>query len=110
MSPALQAFLPYLSVLVSLCAVGISLWVAVRAGRWRDSEAAKALVERVAAVERLVGLHAQRLEQIEEDIAGLPTKADFARLEGEIVSTCKIADRTERAVLRLEGFLMEGRR
>lgn len=107
MSPALQALLPYLSVLVSLCAVGISLWVAVRAGRWRDSEAAKALVERVASVERLVGLHAQRLGQIEEDIAGLPTKADFARLEGEINTTCKIADRTERAVVRLEDWLRE---
>lgn len=110
MSPALQAFLPYLSVMVSLCAVGISLWVAVRAGRWRDSEAAKALVERVGAVERLVGLHAQRLEQIEEDIAGLPTKADFARLEGEIVSTGRITERTEQAVLRLEDYMMKGGR
>lgn len=102
--------LPYVSVLVSLIAVAISLWVAIRASRWRDSEAAKALVDRVTAVEGAVKLHAQRLEQIEEDIAGLPTKADFARLEGEIVSTCRIADRTEQAVLRLEDYMMRGAR
>lgn len=106
----MKEFLPYLSVLISLVAVGIALVVAVRAGKWRDSDAAKALEGRIGTVEKASGLHAQRLEQIEDDIAALPTKADFARLEGEIVSTCRIADRTEQAVLRLEDYMMKGPR
>lgn len=106
----MRELLPYFSLAIAVIACCISGWVAIRAGRWRDSEAAKALVDRLGAVERTSGLHAQRLEQIEEDIAGLPTKADFARLEGEIVSTCRIADRTEQAVLRLEDYMMKGGR
>lgn len=106
----MRELLPYLALLVSVVACTISAWTAIRAGKWRDSEAAKALVERIAGVESRVGLHAQRLEQIELDIAGLPTKADFARLEGEIASTCRIADRTEQAVLRLEDYMMKGAR
>lgn len=106
----MREFLPYLSVLISLVAVAIALVVAIRAGQWRDSEAAKALLGRISAVENATGLHAQRLEQIEEDISTLPTKADFARLEGEIVSTCRIADRTEKAVLRLEDYMIKGGR
>ena len=106
----MREFLPYLSVLISLIAVAIALVVAVRAGQWRDSEAAKALMGRIVAVESKTDLHAQRLEQIEEDISTLPTKADFARLEGEIISTCRIADRTEKAVLRLEDYMIKGGR
>lgn len=105
----LRELLPYLALLVSVIACFISGWVAIRAGRWRDSEAAKLIVDRIIEVERTSGLHAQRLEQIEDDIATLPTKADFARLEGEIVSTCRIADRTEKAVLRLEDYMMKDR-
>lgn len=106
----MRELLPYFSLAIAVIACCISGWVAIRAGRWRDSEAAQALLARLGAVEKSAGLHEQRLEQIEEDIAGLPTKADFARLEGEIVSTCRIADRTEQAVLRLEDYMMKGGR
>jgi hypothetical protein len=99
--------LPYFALAVSVIACALSAWTAVRAGRWRESDSAKDLMRRVDATERKGELHGQRLDQIEEDILGLPTKADFARLEGEVTTTCKIADRTERAVARLEGFLME---
>ncbi|WP_370236552.1 hypothetical protein [Brevundimonas sp.] len=103
----MRELLPYFALAVSVIACALSAWTAVRAGRWRESDSAKELMRRVGESERLIGLHAQRLLQIEEDIQALPTKADFARLEGEIHLTCKIADRTERAVARLEGFLME---
>ncbi len=106
----MRELLPYFALLLSAISCAIAAWTAVRAGRWRDSEAAKALVERISGVERTTGLHEQRLGQIEEDILGLPTKADFARLEGEIVSTCRIADRTEQAVLRLEDYMMKAGR
>lgn len=106
----MKEYLPYMAFLVSVIACALSAWTVVRAGRWRESDSAKELMRRVGVTERTIDLHAQRLGQIEEDIAALPTKADFARLEGEIQTTCKIADRTERAVGRLEGFLMEGKR
>lgn len=85
MSPALQAFLPYLAVLVSLCAVVISLWVAVRAGQWRDSDAAKALLERVDETE-------SRLDKLETKTNGLATKADIAALKSEVDGLCKQID------------------
>lgn len=85
MSPALQAFLPYLAVLVSLCAVGISLWVAVRAGQWRDSDSAKALLARVDETE-------SRLDKLETRTGGLATKADIASLKSEVDGLCKQID------------------
>lgn len=104
----MRELLPYFSLAIAVIACGISTWTAVRAGRWRDSEAAKALVDRIVSVETTTGLHAQRIDQLEEDIKDLPTKADFARLEGEVNTTCRIADRTEKAVLRLEDWWVKG--
>lgn len=103
----MREMLPYFALLISVISCAIATWTAVRAGRWRDSEAAKALVDRISSVERTSGLHAQRIEQIEEDIEGLPTKADFARLEGEVKTTCKIGERVEKAVLRLEDYWLK---
>ena len=106
----MRELLPYFALTVSVIACALSAWTAVRAGRWRESDSAKDLMRRVGDTENTIRLHAQRLGQIEEDIAALPTKADFARLEGEIVSTCRIADRTEQAVLRLEDYMIKGGR
>ncbi len=104
----MRELLPYFSLAIAVVACCISAWTAVRAGRWRDSEAAKALVDRIASVETKAGLHAQRIEQLEEDIKDLPSKADFARIEGRVDTTCRIADRTEKAVLRLEDWWVKG--
>lgn len=106
----MKEFLPYLAVLISLIAAAISLVVAIRAGRWRDSDAAKAIVDRIIAVEGTGQLHGQRIDQLEADIQCLPSKADFARLEGEVKSTWKISDRVEKAVLRLEDYWLKGTR
>lgn len=105
----MTGLLPYFSLAIAVIACGLSAWTAVRAGRWRDSDAAKALDARLVKVESDTGLHAQKIGQIEEDIAALPTKADFARLEGEVNTTCRIADRTEKAVLRLEDWWVKGK-
>lgn len=99
--------LPYFAVALSVAALILNALTFLRAGRWRDSEGAKALVERITGVERTADLHEQRIAQIEADVVGLPTKADFTRLEGEIKTTCAIADRTERAVLRLEDHILK---
>lgn len=103
----MRDLLPYFALLISAIACAVSVITLFRSGRWRESDAAKALLARVGTTEKSLMLHDQRLSQIEDDIAALPTKADFARLEGEILTTCKIADRTERAVVRLQDYLME---
>ena len=104
----MRELLPYFALLIAVISCGISAWTAVRAARWRNGEAHSALVGRVGSLERNGELRDQRIKTLEEDIAALPTKADFTRLEGEIKTTCAIADRTERAVLRLENHILAG--
>lgn len=101
--------LQLISVICAVIAAGCAILAARRAGRWRDSDAAQALLKRIENTERAVDLHEQRLDRIEAEIDELPTKADVARLEGVIGRTCAIAERTEGAVIRLQEFLMEGR-
>ncbi len=105
----MREFLPYAAFTVSVIACAISAGVAVRAGRWRNAEGHAALVRRVGDLESGARLVGQRLDDLEEDVRNLPTKADFTRLEGEIKTTCAIADRTEKSVVRIESFLMERR-
>jgi hypothetical protein len=102
-------FLPYAAFGLSAVATGISAFVAIRAGRWRNAEGHAALVGRVGALESGARLVAQRLDALEQDVGELPTKADFTRLEGEIKTTCAIAERTEKSVTRIEDFLLERR-
>lgn len=105
----MKEFLPYAAFLVSVVACAISGGVAIRAGRWRNAEGHAALVGRVNRLEGEAQLVARRLTDLEEDVRNLPTKADFTRLEGEIKTTCAIADRTEKSVTRIEDFLLERR-
>lgn len=105
----LPDILQLVSVGCAIIAAGCAVLAARRAGRWRDSDAAQALLRRIEKVEGRSDLHEQRLNAIEEEIDALPTKADIARVEGAIERTCAIADRTEGAVIRLQEFLMQGR-
>lgn len=104
----MKEFLPYASFGLSVVATSIAAWVAVRAARWRNAEGHAALVNRVGKLESDAKLTERRLEEIEEDVRNLPTKADFARLEGEVKTTCKIGERVEVAVLRLEDYWLKG--
>lgn len=103
----MREMLPYAALAVSVIACAISAWTAIRAGRWRNSEAHAALVGKVDRIDREQGRLKDRVKVIEDDLAALPTKADMARLEGEIIKVCAIADRTELAVNRLQEFLMK---
>jgi len=80
-----QAYLPYLSVLLSLGAVALALWVAVRAGQWRDSDSAKALLARVDETE-------SRLDKLETRTLNLATKTDIASLKSEMDGMSKQID------------------
>jgi len=47
------------------------------------------------------------VEGLKEDIARLPTKADLARVEGEVKGVAKTADATKAGVDRLEGYFLK---
>lgn len=105
----MSELLPYLAFAVSVVACFISGWTALRAGRWRDTEAAKAMTQRVNDAHARLDRHGDRLNVIEADILDLPTKADLAEVKGKVETTCEISARTEKAVERLEHFMMERR-
>ncbi len=91
----------------ALVAAACAIVAAIRAGKWRESDAAKAIVTRVDRLENRADLTEQKVAAIETDLAQLPTKADLTRLEGEINKVEAIAERTERGVRRIEDFFME---
>lgn len=76
-----------------------AVFVAMRAGKWRETDEAKALIKRVGEVET-------RVKACEIHMEDLPTRADIAKLQGELHAVREIGTRTERAVERIEGFMM----
>jgi hypothetical protein len=89
-----------LALVLSTCAFLVSLFVALRAGKWRESDDAKSLIGRVSGLET-------RITVLETEMKDLPTKEDVARLEGKIQGVCDIGQRTEKAVDRIESYMME---
>lgn len=92
--------LPYLSLAISAVACMVAVWVAVRAGRWKESDDAKVLLARISQLEGRVDNHATRFD-------GLATKADAARLSQQLVAVDHNITTLERGVERIEAYLME---
>ncbi|HVY32842.1 MAG TPA: DUF2730 family protein [Caulobacteraceae bacterium] len=118
MSQALQiltAFAALAAVISALCAV----YVALRTGKWRETDDGKALYDRLGKAERWQDSepgkqmvkrvdHAhERIQALEIRMEDLPTREDIARLEGEVAKVAAIGARTENAVERIEGYMME---
>jgi len=95
-----------LSEFLTLIALGISslnaillMLTFIRAGRWKDGEDAKALINRVSANEGDIStLKAQMLN--------VATKADVASLTAKVEGVEHQAKTIERGVERIEGHLM----
>lgn len=113
--------LQLVSVACAIVAAGCAILAARRAGRWRDSDAAQQLLTRVGAVETKAKENAAAIRAVErettlkfdaikDEIDGLATKADAAKLQGAIDRVCAIADRTEQTVNRVNDFLMHERK
>ena len=79
---------------------------AVRAGNWRKTEEAQNLLGRVGKAEADIVALGGRVDGLDSRIHDMPTKAELAVLEGEIDTVKQIGERTEKAVARIEGFLM----
>lgn len=48
-----------------------------------------------------------RVAEAERDISNLPTKADLARVEGEVKAVGRTVDAANEGIRRLEGFFLE---
>lgn len=73
----MNGFLTYLAVVVSCAALLLNIATFIRAGKWRESEEAKALVDNISG-------HESRLTKLETAQLNLATKADIASLESEL--------------------------
>jgi len=107
----LQEWIPTLALLASIVIAGTGVYVARRAGRWRDSDAAKELHNRVTDTERRLDAHELQLKNLptKEDIAKLrgDTQAALGEIKAEVRGMEKLVERTEGAAMRLEGYMME---
>lgn len=93
---------------MTLVAVGLSALNAVvllktyhRAGQWRESEDAKAILARLTLVENDITGFKARFENV-------ATKADVARLTAEVNGLEQLVKNTDAGVIRIEQLLMRG--
>lgn len=92
--------LQFVSAACAIVACLTAVIVARRAQRWRDTDEAKGLIERVDECE-------SRLDQLETATRNLVTKEDLARVEGEVKGLCKqIDDQVVPGLNRIEGFFI----
>ncbi len=111
----MKELLPYLAFGVSVLACGIALYVAVRAGRWRDSDDAKAIDNRINALATTVGgaatglalgAVATRVTALEAGMQHVATKADIAGLKAEVKGLESTISSVDAGVSRIEDHLM----
>lgn len=88
------------SLLIAACALVMSVLTYVRAGRWKDSDAAQTLLATLSE-------HEKRLTAVEVKVSNLATKADIAKLEADFRSVEKQIQGVDEGVTRIERFLME---
>lgn len=78
------------AVACALVSVAIALWSATRAGRWRDSDEARAVDARLGKLEQAHTASDGRIRVLE------------TRVDGEVVRLDGLIDRLELAVRRVE--------
>lgn len=114
MSPTAYQIATLLMTAIAACC---ALYVARRQGSWRQTDEAKLLMGKVADHEtRLQTLqplpakvadHENRLGIAETKLASLPTKEDFARLEGELQGVGREVSNAASGIDRLESYFLK---
>jgi hypothetical protein len=76
--------LPYLSLAFVIASLFLSLWIANRAGSWRNSDELKVIDTRLNTVEQRVSVAESRIDNEVDRLEGLVKRIEFAvqRLEG----------------------------
>ena len=93
-------------LIAALCAVIstlVALYAFFRDAKWRDSEEAKRLIDRVDKAEN-------RLTGLEQATKNLATKEDVARVEADVRGLERTITNVDAGVTRIETFLMTGGR
>jgi polyhydroxyalkanoate synthesis regulator phasin len=100
----------------ALIACACAIWVARRAGDWRQSDEAKKLVGRVDVLETKVASVENKVKELptqaqvaglNERINGLATKAEMAAVQSDVRSLVREVGKIDSGVTRIEAFLME---
>lgn len=95
----MRDLLPYLSLAVAVAAVIISGLVALRSGRWRETDEAREMAEDIEAMNG-------RLTALETSMKNVATKEDVARLTAELKGLENTASLTQAGVARIESHMM----
>lgn len=91
--------LAYLAIGLSVVNAALGIMAFNRAGRWKDSDSASALIGRVAGLEG-------RCTAIETELRSVATTADVSRLDARLTALGREIGTVERGVERIEQFLM----
>lgn len=89
-----------ISALSAFIAVFCALYVAWRAGNWRNSDERKAMFSRLSAIENDVLAMKTRFEQV-------ATRSDVEALKSQVTALDRNISKLDSAVDRIEAFLME---
>ena len=93
--------LQFVSAACAMASAVCAVSVARRSQRWRDTDDAQRLLDRVDAAE-------SRLDVLETKTDDLPTKADLALVKAELHAVCKQIDHSVVPGLnRIEGYFLE---
>lgn len=116
MTRVLQALAQYWPI-INVFFGGFFVWVCWSLRQLAKNEIAKSALaqdERLAKLDGRVDGHDTRLIKVEghiveirNDVEALPTKADFARLEGEVKGVGLNAAAAANGVQRIEGFFLK---
>lgn len=97
----LPEILQFVSATCALASAGCAVMVARRSQRWRDTDDAQKLLDRVDAAE-------SRLDRLETQTGDFPTRADLASVKAELHAVCKQIDHSVVPGLqRIEGYFLE---
>jgi hypothetical protein len=97
--------LPYLSLAFVIASLFLSLWIANRAGSWRNSDELRAIQAKQVATDVHIS---DELRKVELRQSGTDARLSVveSQVESEVAHLKGVAQRLESAVARMEGFFM----
>ena len=92
--------LQFASLVAAVIAVICALYVAARAGKWRETDEAKNLIGRLGTVE-------SKITTLEVRLDAMPTKADLSALQSDVRAISREVGKVEDGVNRIEDWLVQ---
>ncbi|MGH7027362.1 DUF2730 family protein [Brevundimonas sp.] len=93
--------LQFVTAFCAVASAGCAVLVARRAQRWRDTDEAQKLMDRIDEAE-------SRLDRVDGRLADVPNKADLATVRGEIHAVARTVDQqVVPGLQRIEGYFLE---